>query len=162
MDNQLLEGIQLWIEQTLKQYQDQKVSCISLAPQLYGYFDEEFLSRASFVVVPVIPLPAFHETKLPPALQDFLDDDYAGMTYKSTYFIKETVRHKYWLHLHELVHVVQWQLLGVRGFLERYISEVSRFTYENAPLEKMAQKIELNFKKKMPPIDVLGLVQRNL
>ena len=42
------------------------------------------------------------------------------------------------IHFHELIHVIQWRLLGPEDFLKSYANGLDEFGYENSPLEKMA------------------------
>lgn len=50
--------------------------------------------------------------------ESFEKADVAGTTYKDTYFIKRQNCFDESLHFHELVHVVQWDYLGVEKFLQ--------------------------------------------
>ena len=51
------------------------------------------------------------------------------------------------LLFHEIVHVVQYRLLGVRGFAEQYIRGWARsgFDYREIPLEVEAYALEAEF-----------------
>jgi hypothetical protein len=40
--------------------------------------------------------------------------------------------------MHELVHVLQWRILGVDMFSHRYLRELTTYRYESMPLELMA------------------------
>jgi hypothetical protein len=42
---------------------------------------------------------------------------------------------------HELLHVVQWQVLGIAGFGWRYLLEYIHYGYDSMPLERMAVKL---------------------
>lgn len=71
-----------------------------------------------------------------------MDADVAGVTYDDTYYLRPWVADDWAVHFHELVHVAQWQWLTVPGFIERYLIEVVRFGYRQAPLEAMAYTLE--------------------
>ena len=93
---------------------------------------------------------------------DFLNGDYQGITYGDTYFIQKSEQTNDKLHFHELIHVAQWQLLGVRGFLVRYMEEIGRYGYENSPLEVMARHYENRYGKRLPVPDLLQSIYRDL
>jgi hypothetical protein len=42
---------------------------------------------------------------------------------------------------HELVHVVQWRILGIDSFAQRYLLEYRNHGYDSMPLERMAVKL---------------------
>ena len=44
------------------------------------------------------------------------------------------------LIVHELAHVAQYEALGVEGFLQDYIQQVSQSGYEGAKFERVAQE----------------------
>ncbi len=66
------------------------------------------------------------------------------------------------LHFHELVHVLQWQYLGAKAFISRYINEVQTLGYEAAPLEKMAYSLGDYFARKEKPFDIPSYVQEKI
>ncbi|MGD9333213.1 MAG: hypothetical protein PVJ53_18000 [Desulfobacterales bacterium] len=49
------------------------------------------------------------------------------------------------LFFHELVHVVQWDRLGIDGFLLAYGVGLMQFGYRNSPLEKIAYDLQEAF-----------------
>lgn len=76
----------------------------------------------------------------------FEQGNFDGITYLNRYFIKRTVVTEEALHFHELIHVIQWRLLGPERFLAAYANGLDEFGYENSPLEKMAYDAEALFK----------------
>jgi hypothetical protein len=66
------------------------------------------------------------------------------------------------LHFHELVHVVQWRLLGPEVFLAAYGNGLETFGYWNSPLETMAYKAEASFTRSPEPFDAEKLVAEQL
>ncbi|KQA12395.1 hypothetical protein XM60_17575 [Vibrio cholerae] len=88
--------------------------------------------------------------------------DVDGITYKNLYFVKPHMASNLALHVHELVHVAQWSMLGVQGFITRYISEVSSLGYNNAPLELMAYEIDNKFQNGTEVFDILGIVKQRI
>jgi hypothetical protein len=51
------------------------------------------------------------------------------------------------LLFHELVHVVQYEVLGVEAFTRRYVGGWASggFSYANIPLERMAYRLQAEF-----------------
>jgi hypothetical protein len=47
--------------------------------------------------------------------------------------------------MHELVHVLQWRILGVYMFSARYLRELSTYGYESMPLEQMAVNLSRRY-----------------
>jgi len=94
----------------------------ALAP----FFDINILNLAKIKMVPGIENPGFYselEDMKVPGLLDF--STAAGITFRDTIVLSELYS---WgssvpgsLIFHELVHVVQYDILGVAGFIERYV-----------------------------------------
>ncbi len=58
----------------------------------------------------------------------FLKDvDAGGITYLDTLSVKRELAEQEPLHFHELIHVVQWRLLGPERFLAAYADGLERF-----------------------------------
>ncbi|MGB8014923.1 MAG: hypothetical protein WCF80_03410 [Pseudolabrys sp.] len=49
------------------------------------------------------------------------------------------------MHFHELVHVIQWRMLGPDRFLFLYANGLECFGYRQSPLEAMAYDAEAAF-----------------
>lgn len=64
---------------------------------------------------------------------------------QNTYYILPHVTQNLRLHFHELVHIAQWDQLGAANFIQRYIEEIQRHSYEDAPLEKMAYGLDAHY-----------------
>lgn len=157
----MLNQIEHWIDQTLNDYSNRAVSCDQLSTQLAGFYPSDFLSKSYFVVIDQIPKPDFPELRKA-GLGDFLDMEMAGITYKNTYFIKTGHENNFELHFHELVHVLQWQYLGAQGFISRYIEEMQKYGYRDAPLEKMAYDLGDHFSKNGEPMNIQSYVQQEI
>jgi hypothetical protein len=67
-----------------------------------------------------------------------------GITFDNTYFLRRGLERES-LHFHELVHVIQWQHLGIDRFLLAYGIGLAQFGYQSSPLEKMAYDLQLEF-----------------
>jgi hypothetical protein len=92
-------------------------------------------------------------------LGDFFDMPINGITYKKTYYIHPDIEYNLKIHFHELVHVVQRNLLGAKRFISRYINELQRYGYESAPLEKMAYFLDEYYNSGGKKIDVNSYVE---
>ena len=157
----MLAKINDWIDETLESWGREKVACKCFAAAFEGYYTQEFLAASFYVVVPQLPKPDFPELRQL-GFGDLIDTDFNGITYKNTYFVKQGKERNLNLHFHELVHVVQWQILGAEAFIIRYMDEILRYGYEDAPLEKMAYALEDHFVKGAPPFDIRMHVQQKI
>ena len=66
------------------------------------------------------------------------------------------------MYFHELVHVVQWRLLGPDRFLFLYANGLECFGYRQSPLEAMAYDAETAFASSMAIFDVENMVAAKL
>lgn len=157
----MLEKIEQWIDNTNNHYKAKRISCSRFEHEFSGYYPAEFLQESFFVVVDEIPKPDFPELSAM-GLSEFVNMDVAGITYKNTYYVLEHVVNNMRVHFHELVHVAQWAKLGALGFMTRYITEIQKYGYHNAPLEIMAYTLDEQFSRASPSIDVLKYVAKKL
>jgi len=139
--------IEAWIDETIVAHSHLKQSCACFERKFQGYYPSEFLEESYFVVVDKLPKPDFPELRAL-GLSNFLDTEFAGITYKNTYFITKSHENNISLHFHELVHVQQWRLLGAGAFISRYIQEIDSYGYNSAPLEIMAYGYQHKFERK--------------
>ncbi len=63
--------------------------------------------------------------------------DMGGITFGDMYFVRADANSES-LHVHELVHVVQWATLGVDQFLLTYAVGILEHGYRESPLEVIA------------------------
>jgi len=77
-----------------------------------------------------------------------------GITYLNTYFVRDDRARDESLHFHELVHVIQWRLLGPEKFLALYAVGLERFGYRKSPLEVMAFNLQHRFQREAKPFNV--------
>ena len=127
-------GIADWIQKTLAQHAPAARSVASLGfSRLPHYYGQDILTAARVVVVPKVPMPPLSAMGLD-RFSDFERMDAGGITYLDTYFVRADEAHSESLHFHELVHVIQWRLLGPEKFLALYADGLERFGYRNSPL----------------------------
>lgn len=171
MLNYLIEKLPLvraWIDATLNQHAAISQSVKNLASmqnfsRLPHYFTDNFLSHAKCIVVNKVPLPPLSQFGLTDnVFSDFEKGDYDGITYKNTYFIKRECFSDEALHFHELVHVVQWQHLGVDKFLLTYALGLIKNGRKESPLEKMAYNHQQRFMGDSKPYSVADCVRSEL
>jgi hypothetical protein len=66
------------------------------------------------------------------------------------------------LHFHELIHIVQWRLLGSEAFLATYAAGLEKFGYRDSPLERIAYDAEASFCQSNDVFDAEKLVAKQL
>ena len=93
---------------------------------------------------------------------DFERGDFDGVTYLNTYFVKRTKAADEELHFHELIHIVQWRLLGPGRFLKLYADGLERYGYRDSPLERIAYAAQAEFSRSKQAFDAQTLVLHEL
>ncbi|PPK50048.1 hypothetical protein [Marinobacter persicus] len=154
----MIETIEKWIRQVSRQHESVRQSCSQFADDFEGYFAPEFLAQCRFVVTPNIPTP---DNRLlnQLGLGGFFGENMVGLTLNDTYYLLPSVAENRRIYFHELVHVVQWQQLGVGGCVSRYLQEYRRYGYEHMPLERMAYGLDGQFSSGGPAVDVWNQVR---
>lgn len=160
-NEEIVQPLNDWIDQILIENESKRVSCESLHEGFCNFYSKDFLSKSYFVEVKEIPIPYFMGD-YDPNFRDFLDLDSHGITYKNTYFIKDKFLNNYALHMHELVHVAQWDFLGSIGFISSYLHGLKEQGYLDSPLEIMAYAIQDEFEAGVLKGDVLTRVEQEL
>jgi hypothetical protein len=134
-----------WIERLLRAHANvaQPVAAKGFQ-RLPLYFSQPLLQSAKCVVVERVPMPPLTALGLS-QFAEFERADNSGVTYLDTYFVKRDRATDEPLHFHELIHVVQWRLLGPERFLSTYAAGLEAYGYRNSPLEVMAFEAEAGF-----------------
>jgi hypothetical protein len=149
-----------WIQNTLTQFAPVARPVSSLGfRRLPGYYGDSILSDAKVVVVPKVPVPPLSAMGLD-RFADFERMSTAGITYLDTFFVVADQAGDESLHFHELVHVIQWRVLGPERFLWLYADGLERFGYRNSPLEVMAYDSQDRFNAGGEAFDVEAEVRR--
>ncbi len=118
------------------------------------FFGDEVLNDARVFQVPLIENPDFYAElgamEVPPPL-DFREME--GITFVDTILVSEA-RHPHnpphlGLVFHELVHVVQYAVLGVSDFIDRYVRGWEKWgrVYNKIPLERHAYVLQQRFER---------------
>jgi hypothetical protein len=79
-----------------------------------------------------------------------------------TFFVKRHQSKNEAIHFHELIHVIQWRLLGPEKFLRAYADGLNSFGYRNSLLEIMAYDAEKRFVSSTVQFDAEQLVAESL
>jgi hypothetical protein len=139
--------LRAWIQETLEFYENNAKPVASMHfVRLPLYFGHSLLETTKFIAIDRLPMPPVSAMGLS-RFAVFEQGDFSGITYLNRYFIKQTVVTEEAMHFHELIHVIQWRLLGPEDFLAAYANGLDEFGYENSPLEKMAYDAEAAFKR---------------
>ncbi len=125
------------------------------------YFAEKTLASAKVVLVDPLPIPPLSSMGLT-RFADFERGNFDGITYLDTFFLKPSQSNNERMHFHELVHVIQWRLLGPDRFLLLYANGLECFGYRQSPLEAMAYDFETAFANSTAIFDVEKMVAEKL
>jgi hypothetical protein len=125
------------------------------------YFTEKTLASTKVVFVEPLPIPPLRSMGLA-RFADFERGNFDGITYLDTFFLKPAQANNETVYFHELVHVVQWRLLGPDRFLFLYANGLECFGYRQSPLEAMAYDAEIAFASYMAIFDVEKMVAAKL
>src|ERR1035441_8169088 len=148
------------IQQTLDAHAHERRAVSSFNfPRLPRYFSERLLNTASVVPTDRLPVPPLTALGLR-EFADFENQPISGVTYMDTYFLQRAAATDESLHFHELVHVIQWQVLGPKDFLSMYAAGLAEHGYRNCALESMAYDHQRRFDAGEPPYSVEDQVWR--
>ena len=115
--------------------------------RLSQFFPRELLSNTRVAVVDRTPAPPLEQW----GVGEFNDlgapvgKSAAGITLGRLFFVRRGREQSESLFFHEMVHVVQWDLLGANGFLALYGILLRKYGYQGSPLEEMAYQLQSQF-----------------
>lgn len=151
-----------WIDKTLAEHATNSRPVADFGfVRLPLFYSANLLTRTKVVVVARVPVPPLMAMGLP-EFSAFENGDYGGITYKDTYFLRDSLAANESIHFHELVHIIQWAHLGVERFLLTYAAGLAANGYRNSPLEVMAYDAQAAFDQNAPPFDAGKLVAEKL
>jgi hypothetical protein len=134
-----------WIDATLRTHAGDARTVASRGfPRLPLYFSAATLTSAKVFPVDRLPIPPLSSWGLT-RFADFEHGNFSGITYLNTFFIKRDELRNEAIHFHELIHIVQWRILGPEQFLRSYADGLERLGYRDSPLEVMAYDAEAAF-----------------
>ena len=130
----------------------------------------EVLATVRLASVPVIQNPPFYADLKKVGIEVLLDfRQMTGITFVDTVLISQSapVAPPEWLPLlfHELVHVLQYQELGLDRFVQVYVLgwAAGGFRYEDIPLERDAYELDAKFRSAPgEPFDARVAVRKRL
>jgi hypothetical protein len=156
----VLPAVREWIEKVLEENKEKAVPVIDLPfPRLQKAFPSDLLEKAkAVVVIGKVPFPPLGRMGLP-ELAQMENMPMAGITYKDTFFVNHLHQTES-LHFHELIHVVQWERLGVDNFLLAYGVGLMQFGYQNSPLEQMAYSLQEDFDRGKLTTGIIELIRQ--
>jgi hypothetical protein len=134
-----------WIDTTLRAHTANARTVLSRGfRRLPLFFSTDTLTSAKVVSVDQLPIPPLSSWGLT-RFADFERGNFSGITYLNTFFIKQDDVSNEAIYFHELIHVIQWRILGPEQFLSLYAEGLERFGYRDSPLETMAYDAEATF-----------------
>lgn len=151
-----------WIRTTLtaNEHAAQSVASHGFS-RLPLYFAENTLASTKVVLVDPLPMPPLSSMGLT-RFAEFERGDFDGITYIDTIFLKPAQSNNENMYFHELVHVIQWRLLGPHRFLLSYANGLECFGYRQSPLEAMAYDAETAFASSAATFSVEKMVAERL
>jgi hypothetical protein len=151
----LLSDVQNWIVRTLAEHEAQ-MEPIAAAQfeRLKGYYPDTLLQRVQRVIVDRCPVPPLASTGIA-QLSEIETWDIKGIPWQNTIFIRRDLKDWDAVHFHELLHIIQWELLGTERYLTAWaIGTVTR-GYRDNPLEEMAFRHQSRFETEEKPYDIV-------
>ena len=149
-----------WIHGTLEAHADRKKSVASFGfPRLPRYFSEHLLFTTNVVITDRLPVPPLSAWGLP-EFASFERQPMTAITYLDTYFLSPRAATDESVHCHELIHVVQWQVLGPKDFLLLYAAGLAERGYRKSPIEVMACGHQRRFDVDWPSYSAEAEVRR--
>jgi hypothetical protein len=155
-----LPRVREWVQTTLRAHQGQAVPLAPKDhPRLARIFPADVLNRARCVVVSGSPpFPPLSRMGLP-EFAAFEAIPISGVTYRNHFFVRDG-RQSASLYFHEMVHVVQWDRLGIDRFLLAYGVGLMQAGYRDSPLEAMAYELQGHFDDDRLPGDLVALIEK--
>jgi len=149
---QYAPAYQEWMDGLLAKYESsaRQVSAYGFR-RLSQFFNAETFEAARCVEVDSVPKIPWQEFGL--TVPQGMEIDFEGITFRNTYFLTRKEANDESLHFHEMVHVVQWQLLGNDLFPLIYALEALKGSYQTNILEVIAREVTDFFTKAEEPFN---------
>ena len=155
-----LPVVRQWVDDTLRAACGQAVPVNrSPYPRLAHAFPQTLLNRVRCIVVAGNPpFPPLSRMGLP-EFAAFETMPISGITYRDHFFVRDG-RQSESLYFHEMIHVVQWDRLGVERFLMAYGMGLMQAGYRDSPLEAVAYRLQVDFDRGCVPGNLVRLIQQ--
>jgi hypothetical protein len=151
--------VKQWIDELLAAHARSTIVVSDLGfVRISQCYPKEFLELAKVMHVDEVPRPPLEKFELPELSRVLRINE--AITLNNTSFIIEAMRTSESLHFHELVHVVQWQRLGMDRFLLAYAAGLITYGYRQNPLESMAYKFQAEFDSGKTWSNIVGPIQK--
>ncbi len=138
--------VESWIDDLRVRHGPRAVKASDIAsPRLAATVPATILGSARSVSTDAIPFPPVAAYGLP-ELQAMADMPMAGITFRDMYFVHPSYATE-GVHLHELIHIIQWRTLGVGPFLLTYALGIVQHGYAQSPLEAIAFDYQSRFER---------------
>jgi len=143
-----------WVQKTLIDHAQAARSVSSLAlSRLPLYYAPNLLACTRIALVPSVPVPPLPAMGLD-GCDHFNRPDREGVTYLDVCFVREDHTSLEPLLFKELVHIIQWRVLGPERFLAFYFDECEPSRQRDNPLEAMAHALHARFVRETEPFNV--------
>ena len=140
-----LPQVEGWIDHYVDRHAAEARTIASLQfPRLPACFSPATLQEAKVVRTGKIEKPPLSQLGLA-GFDAFERMGISGITYKNVFFINPALARDESLHFHELIHVIQWRVAGVKNFILAYALGLMEFGYRDSPLEAMAYDLQARF-----------------
>jgi len=157
-----LPTVRNWIDNHLSNYTSQAKKVFEFNfPRISRYYSKEILKKANVVEVDRVEMIPLRQLGIS-GFGDFENLNAIGVTFIDTYFINRLYARSESLHFHELVHICQWNYLGVDRFLLLYGLGLMQHGYKRSPLEEQAYTLQARFENFEEPFDVESQVASGL
>ncbi len=165
----LIENAEAWVREQREIHRPTGRELTSEERNALGdYFEEDILGSARVATVPNIANPEFYQELMHLGFPMPLDfRQMSGITFDDTILLSQAKPAPAGEHMallfHELVHVVQYSILGINEFIERYIVgwADNEFMYDQIPLEKQAYDLQARYRAALAaPFAVAALVRK--
>jgi len=157
----------LWEQRELHRAKARRLTDDERLP-LQNYYDTQVLDTVRVATVNRISNPPFYD-ELTESGFPILDlSGSAGITFIDCVVVRRPFQQHFpsWISIlfHELVHVVQFELLGSRKVIEAYLQawEQNGYQYHDVPFEIQAYRLEARFERHEPLFSVREVVEQEL
>jgi hypothetical protein len=125
------------------------------------FFTAETLASTKVILIDRLPFPPLSSWGLT-RFANLERGNFEGITYLDTFFLRRTHSRNEAMHFHELIHVIQWRILGPERFVHSYADGLEHFGYRQSPLEVMAYDAEAAFATSTKGFDAEKMVAEKL
>ncbi len=157
-----LPDILEWINETIAYYKQNAPYTSELnISRLSDYYSQELLQKTQVAIVKRCPIPPLAKIGIN-SMSAYENWEPNGIQYKDMYFVRKDLKNWNVVHFYELVHIIQWQLLKDKAYMDLYGTGIIEKGYRQSPLEEMAWRLQQSFESKQKPFNVSHIVKTEL